>query len=273
MRLRPLVFTLGVSITLLAGIIGAVGAQCVTCDTNPGGNCVTVASGHGACTAAVYPDYFCKLACPGCPGTPCDGGGGGGGCGGGFSLTPLGNDQTVITFGMLIRSNAIASGRLFRQGETRILRGAATGGLRADEVIAKVRDTAGWSFLPLTLAYAFQNVNEIAMPVRFASTSGDGFSFASAGRGLTSRLQLQSRSNRFTVFARPNEVELGADDLLLMSVRIDGQPYILALRSETIARTSPNLTSRLNQLHESFRQSVDRSRPGAQPLIMRIPDC
>ena len=278
MRTRGLIAAVMFVLVSFVGLTAIASAQCLTCDTNPGGHCVFVSSGFGSCTSAYYPDDFCKLACPNCPGGPCDpnggGGGGGGDCSGNFSLTTLGNDQTVVTDGVLIRSNAIANGRLFRQDGMRVLSGAAAGGFEVDRVLAQLKQTVGWTYSPLTMAYAFQNVNAIARPVRFATASGDGFAIVAAGRGATTRLQLGARSaNRFGSLARPTEAEIGPNDVLLMPLRIDGQSYILAVRSEAITRTSPDLTPHVSKLGQTFQMSIDRSRSMSPALVMKMPDC
>jgi hypothetical protein len=256
--MKRVLLPFAVSSLLLVSMAASASAQCVTCTGagGPGEVCISAASGWGSCTTSPDPDIGCKLSCPNCPTQGCDDGGGGGGCltySNGFDAMIGTGDQSVISNVVIFRSNAPTNAHLFGGRGYLVVPGAATSSFNARTALDVIGRKGGSA--NVRLSFAATNVNESAIPTTFVTESGEAFTFAPRGEGTGAHVQFRVKS-----FAKLSQAvdaaSIGANDVLLVDLRVHGQVYILALHSESISRSAADFALRVRAVQEALRQSL-----------------
>lgn len=211
---------------MIAGVCVVSGAQanCFTCGADL--TCVDVAAGGRFCVQA--PNVcsvvmVCSSAGGGHDREPVDPGLES------ASLTVL-EDAPLATFGMPSRVVRHAGRGVFGRGAARMIRGA--GGAAAPVGV-------------LTSMLSFGDGGEVAFPAH----SGDGFTLERRRdrRGVHLVVRDYFAGLRGRVLA---EDWVGEDDVLLVRVRIDGQPRLLAVQAQALAGFDAQRQS------EAFRQEA-----------------
>lgn len=233
-----------VALVLPAALVFAPAAMaaCFVCNQ---GFCVPASQGqHGfrVCFDGGDPEEPCVVQ----SGTQCTG-----------AIDPEESFGPVVTMGSVFRVPERAMSGLFAAGQTaRVLHGAmavADCGVTAE----RIARAAGVGADQLALANWHVTVAAAQVQVNALSTAGSGYTFSGKRTQKGAEISVLSSSGDHRADRLLAAASVSAKDLMLVSVAIDGEDYVLALQVAA-ASGEETLAAQLRTAQRVFKASAER---------------